>query len=71
MNCPKCGHEQKCPCPACQSRNKTDKPWIWKEGELVSCGLCGHTLSANDWMNLEWEQYKNGRKKEKVDSGRN
>ena len=47
--CPKCGHPQTCPCPHCQERHPTEKPWVWLEGDLIKCGNCGLLKSANWW----------------------
>ncbi len=59
MNRPKCQHVQTCPCKSCQDRSPTLKPWVEQPGGyLVACGGCGHTMSYDDWMALEWEFYK-------------
>lgn len=49
MNCPRCGHKQTCPCKACQKRNPTEKPWVWK-GEDIHCAVCDLTT---DWLKVE------------------
>ena len=51
MNCPRCGHKQTCPCAACQKRNPTEKPWVWK-GEDIHCAVCDLTT---DWLKVESE----------------
>ncbi len=49
MNCPSCGHENTCPCPSCQARRPTDRPWVWVDDELISCGACGFTKHCDWW----------------------
>lgn len=56
MICPRCQHEQSCPCEACQEREPTEKPWVWINGETIACGGCGHTNSADWWLMEEYKQ---------------
>jgi hypothetical protein len=58
--CPKCGHEQTCPCPACQKQWPTDKPWIWVNEESIACAGCGYTALEDWWFEQELEQYDKG-----------
>lgn len=52
MFCPACGHLQTCPCPACQGRIPTEKPWKWLEDDFISCGSCGLTKHCDWWESL-------------------
>lgn len=63
MNCPKCNHEQTCPCASCQGRNPTEKPWVWVNEHTISCAQCGLTESEDYWADLEFEQYEKERDK--------
>ena len=55
--CPKCLKDQWCPCEACKERHGQEIVWVWdKTGEIVSCGHCGHTMTAGDWLDEEWKQ---------------
>ena len=58
MTCPNCNHKQVCPCESCN--NPLDlKPWVWQDdGNSVACGNCGVVKSADEWMDLEMEQYQ-------------
>lgn len=59
MSCPKCNGEQHCPCRNCKERNAGKVVWKWDEtGEIISCGHCGYTLHADDWLAIDWEQMK-------------
>lgn len=55
--CPKCHHEQTCPCPSCQKRNPTEKPWVWTSGYTLACGGCGLEESEDWWFEQEVAQY--------------
>ncbi len=56
MECPQCGHEQTCPCKACQARKPTDKPWVWVDGEFIACGNCGYQNHADWWEDQSYKQ---------------
>ena len=59
MRCPECGAVQHCPCDACKKRKPGKVTWVWKgPNGPIACGMCGHTMSAGEWMDLEWEQFK-------------
>lgn len=58
MNCPKCNHEQTCPCPACQGRNPTEKPWVWVSDRDIKCGNCDFVESEDYWAELDMESYR-------------
>jgi hypothetical protein len=61
MNCPDCGHEQTCPCKACQERIPTEKPWIWIDEQFIKCAGCGRVESEDWWATLEFDQYEKER----------
>ena len=56
MFCPNCGQEQFCGCKSCQEINSQPitQKWITENGP-VACGLCGFTMSVDDWENMEWK----------------
>ena len=56
--CPDCGHPQTCPCEACQSRNPTEKPWVWINGDVIGCGGCGLINHADWWTDQEYAYIK-------------
>lgn len=51
--CPRCGHEQTCPCDSCQARTPTIKPWVWTSGDDIRCGNCTFEASADWWQDNE------------------
>lgn len=56
--CPKCGGEQLCPCANCADRNAGKVTWKWDDsGEIISCGHCGWTAHADEWMDLDMERF--------------
>ena len=56
--CPVCGLDQLCPCKSCNETNAGKTTWIWTEdGESISCGGCGHTMSADEWQDREIEHF--------------
>lgn len=58
MSCPKCGEAQHCPCVHCAKRSAGKVVWKWDEtGEIISCGHCGFTTSADEWMDIDMAQY--------------
>lgn len=61
MKCPKCNHEQVCPCQTCFGRRlkagDSTKPWIWIKGEKIRCSNCGLTGHADWWLDKELEEY--------------
>lgn len=60
MNCPNCGQQYYCPCTSCFVRHPAGaKVWIWHEdGFTESCPTCGLRKSFDEWLTIEWEQYK-------------
>ena len=62
MNCPKCGYPQTCPCPSCQARTPTSKPWVWVDGEFIKCGNCDLVEHCDWWMDVEYEYYESLKK---------
>lgn len=57
--CPKCGQEQFCPCKNCADRNAGKVVWKWTpDGECISCGHCGFTAHADQWLDFEYEYLK-------------
>jgi len=58
MICPKCGKPQNCPCKSCRDYSSKDVvTWIWDEtGELITCGHCGITKTADWWLDEEGKQ---------------
>lgn len=62
MTCPKCNEAQYCPCENCAKRSAGKVVWKWDDtGEIISCGHCGHTMSADDWMDHDMAQYNASR----------
>lgn len=56
--CPKCGGEQLCPCANCAPSHPDKVMWKWDEaGEIISCGHCGHTMTADSWLDLDIERF--------------
>lgn len=58
--CPRCRGKQSCPCPSCAALRATDVTvWKWNEaGEFISCGYCGLTMHAIEWMDEKYRQFK-------------
>lgn len=54
MSCPRCGHEQTCPCKSCQARAATDRPWQWRPNDFIACGACGFEEHCDFWLGLEY-----------------
>lgn len=52
MKCPKCSAEQLCPCTNCADLNAGKVTWRW-DGDLISCGHCGHTMHVDAWHDVE------------------
>jgi hypothetical protein len=64
--CPECGHPQSCPCPPCQAKNKTEKPWIWlSDNKSIMCSGCGLTESYDWWEEKAYESFSNEKSKVK------
>ena len=60
VKCPKCDYPQYCPCEVCAKTNPNDMlPWIWVDGNLIRCASCGLTLHADQWLDIEVQEYKN------------
>lgn len=58
MLCPNCKHPQTCPCPSCQQRIPTEKPWIWVNGDTIKCGNCGLEEYEGWWFEHELAQWE-------------
>lgn len=65
IKCPKCKYPQFCGCKACIDKcpegYKTEIP----KGESCTCGNCGHTLSYDQWMDIEWKMIRKREMEEK------
>ena len=61
MSCPKCKEPQHCPCKACTAR-RTEKVVTWvhadEDGNIISCGHCGHTMTIDEWESHFYTLYK-------------
>lgn len=51
--CPNCKKELNCPCEHC---NNPEPKWIWIDGELIKCPLCGYTAHADEWEEFEIQE---------------
>ena len=58
MVCPECSTPYACPCDSCVSRNPDAVVWPMVSEEDQSCSGCGLTKNVNEWMDIEYEQYK-------------
>lgn len=58
MKCPKCGHNNSCPCTSCQSRNPTSNPWRNVENYIQGCGNCEYEDDAHVWMDICDKEYE-------------
>jgi hypothetical protein len=53
MICPNCNNESFCGCSNCAERNKGKVLWDWPDPNTMACGHCGHSGSADYWMEVE------------------
>jgi transcription elongation factor Elf1 len=62
FGCPKCHKEQICGCRHCVSQHPdrvNEVTYKWgNDGESLSCGHCGYTMSVDAWQDREWDYYK-------------
>jgi hypothetical protein len=63
MYCPKCNTPYVCPCESCQKRNPTKVAWLRIGDDQEACYNCGLTHHIEEWMNIEYEQYKEKKKR--------
>ncbi len=55
--CPRCGGEYHCGCESCRKYNEGDGlTRSVMNGNDISCGYCGHTMSGDAWLDSEGEQ---------------
>lgn len=62
MRCPKCEKPVRCGCGACRKRNgDREGMMIWHEdGEVEECPNCGFAAHADEWLDIEYWQLKDG-----------
>ena len=58
MHCPDCNTEYQCPCIHCMSNNTGLEPWKFLDNGDQYCTGCGVVRNADEWMDIEWSQYK-------------
>jgi hypothetical protein len=56
MHCPKCEGGHLCGCKSCAEKNKGKVTYKWPDGKHIACGHCGHTMSADEWLDEEVKQ---------------
>jgi hypothetical protein len=59
MWCPNCYVTPLCGCPSCIKKRKPDDLiWVRHGDETESCPSCGLRKHLDEWLDVEYEQYK-------------